>query len=264
MDRFHFNAIITQQDIFDTYLPAWEAAVKDGGVQQIMCSYNEVNGIPACGHHFFLNEVLRKRWGFQGFVVSDDHALQGIYAAHKYTKNASAGAALALTAGVDSDDYSTNWGPQPSFWTRLLPVALQEKLITEMDVDVALTRIFRMRMRQGEFDDWALQPYRKIGPEVIDSKKHRELTRLVAQESMTLLKNAETSPGVSMLPLKAMKGMNVAVIGPFGNATIQMQGDYYGPAPYIVTIVEGLQKYVGTETVKFAQGCKICFYFCSF
>ncbi|KAJ7842085.1 glycoside hydrolase family 3 protein [Mycena leptocephala] len=225
VSRHTFNAIVTQQELSEFYLPPFQSCVRDAGVVATMCSYNSVNGIPACANSYLLQTLLREYWGFsdEGWVVSDCDAVSDIFATHHYNSSAAAAASAALKAGTDVNcgtTYSAN-----------LLAASNENLVTETDISTALTRQYASLVRVGYFDPPAVQPYRALDWSSVSTPAAETLAYTAAAEGMVLLKNDQT------LPLKA--GLKVALIGPWGNATVAMQGNYFGTPPFLISPLAG-------------------------
>jgi len=239
-DRHTFNAVVEERDVRDTYLPQFEMAIREGGALSVMCAYNRVSGEPACASPRLLTDILRKEWGFQGYVVSDCGAIDDIYKTHKLVPTAADASTMAIKAGCDLECGS-------SF--KSLVEAVRTGKLAESDLDVALTRLFTARFRLGLFDPpdrvkWANIPY-----SVVDSPPHREAALRAARESMVLLKNDEKT-----LPLApAMK--TIAVIGPNADDVEVLMGNYNGTPSAPVTVLQGLKAGApaGT-TVLYAQG----------
>ncbi len=241
--RHVFNAQPSAYDLNDTYFPAFEAAVKEGHVRSVMGAYNSLDGIPACASPFLLQQTLRDRWGFTGYVVSDCGAISDIFATHHYAKDAAEASADAVHAGCDlacDGAYSA------------LVAAVQRGLIPEAEIDRAVRRLFTARFALGMFDPPSMVKYNKIPFSVNDSAAHRALAAQVARESIVLLRNAG-----NMLPLPRSV-RSVAVIGPNANDATVLLGNYNGDTSHGVTVLEGIQKKLGDgATVGYEQGCAI-------
>ena len=237
--RHEFDARASLHDLYDTYLPAFHAAVK-AGVEAVMCAYNSTNGQPCCANTYLLDTVLRKDWGFRGHVVSDCGAINDIYAGHHYVKSEAAAAAIAVKRGVNLDcgnEYA------------LIPEAIQQGLLTEADVDSALVPLLRTRFKLGLFDPPAYNPYNAIQPTVINSEAHRLLARRAAEESIVMLKND------GVLPLRKDLA-KYFVTGPNATNLDVLLGNYYGVNPRMVTILEGIAGAVAPGSqVQYKPGC---------
>jgi len=240
VDRHHFDAVVGDQDMMDTFMPPFKSCVEVGKASSLMCSYNEVNHVPSCAHKDFLTNTARATWGFQGYVTGDCGAVDDILYTHKYTSTTDETCKVALEAGLDLDC--------GNFLQEHLPQAITNGAVTQQDVDTALTHLFAVQFRLGMFDPDSLQPYRKITAADVNTPDHQVLALQAALESFVLLKNDGT------LPLDKTKTKTIALIGPNALATTTMQGNYYGNAPYLVSPQAGLNKYV---TTVYAKGCDI-------
>ena len=231
-ERHSFNAVASPKDLRETYLPAFEACVKEAKVESVMGAYNRTNGEPCCGSKTLLEDILRGEWGFEGHVTSDCWAVRDFHLHHKVTATAPESAALAVRNGCD-----LNCG---NMYGNLL-VALEEGLITEEEIDRSVTRLMMTRMKLGMFDKEENVPYTKIPYEVNDCREHREFSRDVAIRSITLLKND------GLLPLDLDNIKSVAVIGPNADSRKALMGNYYGTASEYVTVLEGIRDICGKD-----------------
>ncbi len=233
-DRHVFDADVTERDFMDTYLPAFEATIKEGKAYSIMGAYNRFRGESCSGSDTLLNQILRKQWGFKGYVVSDCGAIDDIYLNHKIVPTGAEAAAIGVLGGCDLECGRTYEN---------LKEAVNKGLLTETDIDVAVKRLFTARMKLGMFDPEGKNPYDTIPFSVNDNEKHRELSLKVARETMTLLKN-----GNNVLPLsKDIK--SIAVLGPNSNDPVVMYANYNGYPSKYVTPLEGIKQKLG-ENVK--------------
>jgi beta-glucosidase len=240
--RHSFNAVISDRDLFETYLPAFRALVVEAKVGSIMSAYNRVDGQSATAHERLLGEILRGQWGFEGYVVSDCGAVDDIYRGHQIVATGAEAAGLALRRGVDLECGRTYTA---------LPAALRQGLITEDEIDTAVKRLFTARVRLGMFDPPDQVPYAQIPITLNDSPEHSALARAMAQESIVLLKNS------GVLPLR--RGLKtLAVIGPTAQDVRVLHGNYEGRASHPVTVLEGIKARVqpGTE-VLYSPGCEL-------
>jgi beta-glucosidase len=232
-ERHRINMVVTDHDLYTTYLPQFEAAVREGHCFSIMSAYSALNGIPVAGNKRLLTDILRDQWGFKGYVLSDVDAVADIYRshAHFYLSSGITASAMAILAGNDLCSGTTFAGgdggqqggtiqPGPSSVAR----AVSRGLLSELDVDTSLRRIIEARIRMGEFDPPGYEgnPYNKITADMIDTEENNALARKVADESMVLLKNANHT-----LPLKTGLGA-IAVLGPNANALQMQNGNYSG------------------------------------
>ena len=231
-DRHHFDARPSERDLHETYLPAFRALVRDAGVESVMGAYNRVNGESASASQRLLQDVLRRDWGFGGYVVSDCGAIQDIYMHHKIVETPEAAAALGVTKGCDLECGNV-YGS--------LSGALAQDLVSGQDIDVALTRLMLARMRLGMFDPPERVPYARIPYSVNQSPAHDALSRRMAQASIVLLKND------GLLPLSRDTG-TIAVIGPTADDVMTLLGNYYGTPAAPVTILEGIRQGAGPAT----------------
>jgi beta-glucosidase len=236
--RHSFDAVATPKDLNETYLPAFEALV-DAGVEIVMCAYNRTNGEPCCASELLLDETLREDWGFDGHVVSDCGAVDDLHGGHGVTRDAAESAAATLKAGTDLA--CTSYAA--------LHDAFARGLVSEADIDRALTRVLRARFRLGFFDPEASVPWSDTPVSVISSPEHRLLAREAAVKSMVLLKNDG-----DLLPLRKDLRM-IYVTGPLAADAQVMLGNYYGLNEDISTVLEGVTGKVSAATkVDFRQG----------
>jgi len=230
--RHMFDAQPSERDFYETYLPQFEAAVREGHVGAVMGAYNSVYGKPACANPLLLTDLLRQQWGFDGHVVSDCGAIYDIYANHKFADTPEAAAALAVKAGDDlccGMDYNS------------LLSAVKEGLITEKDIDVALGRVLEARFRLGLFDPPEKVAYAQIPISQNNTPEHEALALQVARQSMVLLKND------NFLPLDRTKIKSIAVIGANANSVAVLLGNYNGTPSRPVTILAGIKSAAGTN-----------------
>ncbi len=240
--RHGFDAVVSEKDLRETYLPAFEAAVTEGRAESVMAAYNRVNGEPCAASQRLLVEILRGEWGFGGYVVSDCWAISDIHAHHKVTPGPEASAALALSAGCDLNCGCTY---------HHLPAAVAMGLISEATIDLALGRLLRARFRLGLFDPPDRVPFTSIPYEHNDCSAHRALAWDAAVRSMVLLKNADQT-----LPLRRDL-RNIAVIGPNAHDPSVLLGNYSGETSQTVTPLDGIRAAVSDRArVWYAQGCK--------
>jgi beta-glucosidase len=238
-ERHTFDAVIDDRDLRDTYLPQFEAAVREGGAQSVMCAYNRVDGAPACSNPPLLEAILRKQWGFSGYVVSDCGAIGDIYLHHKFAPTPELGVAKAVQAGTD-----LNCGVE---YDALLPAVKQGKL-RESDIDQAARRLFTARFRLGMFDPPSMVKYAQIPLSVNDSPAHRQLALEAARKSIVLLKNDNHA-----LPLsKSLK--TIAVIGPDADDLDVLTGNYNGDPSAPVTPLAGIKRKLPNARIIYARG----------
>lgn len=242
--RHEFNAEVGAQDLYETYLPAFQALVQEAGVETVMGAYNRVNGEPCCGSRTLLQDILRGQWGFDGHVVSDCWAIKDFHMGHHVTASGIESVALAVENGCD-----INCGNIFIYLTQ----AVQEGRISEDKITQACERLFTTRMKLGLFDEPDEVPYNDISYEEVDSAKMRALNLEVAKRTLVLLKNEN-----GLLPLDKKKLKTVGVIGPNANSRKALTGNYEGTASRYVTVLEGIQDYLGDEVrVMTSEGCHL-------
>jgi beta-glucosidase len=226
-DRHRFDAHPSDRDLYETYLPQFERAVREGHVAGVMGAYSSLNGVPCCASTFLLDDLLRKQWGFEGYVVSDCDAIRDIWGQHHYAKTAEEAAADAVKAGCNlccGGDYNA------------LVRAVQKDLVTEKEIDQALYYTLWTRFRLGLFDPAEKNPYSKIGLDQNDTQQHRDLNLKLARQSLVLLKNE------GILPLDAAKVKRIAVIGPNADSTDVLHGNYNGTASHPISVLKGIRQ----------------------
>ena len=239
--RHEFNAVTNNKDLYETYLPAFEACVKEADVESVMGAYNRTNGEPCCGSKTLLVDILRGKWSFKGHVVSDCWAIVDFHMNHKVTSTATQSAALAIKNGCD-----LNCG---NVYLQMM-LAYKEGLVSEEDITRATERLMATRIRLGMFNDDC--EYDEIPYEVNDCKEHNKLSLEAARKSMVLLKND------GILPLDKSKIKSIAVIGPNADSKIMLSGNYYGTASKYTTILEGIHDEVGEDVrVYYSEGCHL-------
>lgn len=238
--RHKFDAKATKKDMWETYLPQFEECVTVGKVEAVMGAYNRTNGEPCCAHSYLMKDVLRGKWKFEGHYVSDCWAVRDFHENHKVTSRPEESVKLALEMGCDVNCGCT--------YQRILD-AYKEGLI---DIDVLKTsaiRLFTTRFLLGMFDE---TEFDKIPYEKVECKEHLELASRAAKESMVLLKNN------GILPLNKNSLKTVGVIGPNANSRISLIGNYHGTSSRYITVLEGIQDYVGDDVkVLYSEGCNL-------
>ena len=244
--RHGFNVDASPHDLEDTYLPAFRAAVTEANAQSVMCAYNAIDGAPACANKMLLQDHLRNAWHFSGYVVSDCAAVADVNTGHHYAADMAHAAASAVKAGTDLE---CGYGEGKAF--PALAQAVQEHLLTEAELDVALTRLFGARFRLGMFDPPSSYAYGRIPFDEVNSSEHRQLSLNAARESMVLLKNADHA-----LPLKSGIA-SIAVVGPTAELVQSLQGNYNGPPPSPVYPLQGIEKRFSSAQINFAQGSSL-------
>lgn len=243
--RDYFNSVVSQKDLHDTYLYAFNKLVK-GGVASVMTAYNSVNGVPNSVNTPLLKNILRKEWGFKGYIVTDCGALDDVFATHKYVKTPTEAAAAAIKAGINLDCSSVLQSD--------VVKAVQQKLITDKDVDAALRPLLLTEIKLGFFDDPKLSPYYAYRADSIHNEAHVSLSRVAAQQSMVLLKNDN-----NILPLKNSTYNSIMVVGPNSASLDALVGSYHGVNSRMVNFVEGLSGAVSKGTrVEYDLGAGDC------
>ncbi len=244
LERHHFDAQVSERDLWQTYLPAFEASIVEAGACSIMGAYNRLNGHPCCAHPRLLKEILRGQWGFEGYVVSDCGAIGDIHAHHKYVRSAAEAAAVAVKRGCDLNCGHTFVA---------LREAVERGLIDQATIDRAVKRLFTARFRLGMFDPPEMVPYAQMPISVNDSPEHRALALQAARESLVLLKNAD-----GLLPLDKTALKRIAVIGPNADDPRVLEGNYQGTPSWAVTPLGGIRSRVEPEVeVLYAKGCNV-------
>ena len=238
--RHYFDAKASMKEMWETYLPQFEACVKEGHVEAVMGAYNRTNGEPCCAHSYLMDEVLRGQWGFEGHYVSDCWAVRDFHEQHKVTSRPEESVKLALERGCDVNCGCT--------YQKILN-AYQEGLITKELLQKSAIRLFTTRFLLGMFDE---TEFDSIPYEVVECKEHLNLSLKAAQESIVLLKND------GILPLNKDKLKTIGVIGPNANSRAALIGNYHGTASRYITVLEGIQDYVGDDVrVLYSQGCHL-------
>ncbi len=240
--RHTFNAKVSKADLRNTYLYAFKKLV-DAGVESIMCGYNRLNDEPCCTGKTLLNDILREEWHFQGHVVTDCWALEDIWLRHKVMNNSVEVAAAAIKAGINLD--CSNMLQDD------LRKAYEDGLITEDEIDRALAPQLMTLFKLGFFDKPEESPFNKLGEKDINNTNHVELARLVAQQSMVLLKNDN-----DLLPLRKSDYKSMLVTGANAASMDALLGNYHGVSSNMVTFVEGIVEAAGPAiSVQYDLGC---------
>ena len=248
-ERHEFNAITNKRDLYDTYLPAFEASIKEAGAFSVMCAYNAYLGQPCCANATLQNEILRDKWGFEGYIVSDCGAIDDILIDHKTVDTEPETAAISVKGGTDLNcgDYRN----KRYHMYKSLIEAVDQGLITEAEIDIAVKRLFTARFKLGMFDPPEMVPYAQIPFEENDSEEHRQLSVKVARESIVLLKNDN-----NLLPLK--KDLKtIAVIGPTADSYEMLLGNYHGTPSKYVTPLQGIKNKMPDAEILYEEGCNL-------
>jgi len=233
---------ISQRDLWETYLPAFESLVKDAGVKEVMCAYNRFEGEPCCSNKELLIRILRDKWGFNDIIVSDCGAISDFVGAQRHNTHpslveASADAVLSGTDICCGGEYSA------------LNESVKKGLIKESELDISLHRIFKARFELGMLDPDSLVEWSKIPYSVVESKKHVDKALEMARKSMVLLKNN------GVLPLK--KSAKIALLGPNAHDSVMQWANYNGIPTQTVTILEAFQKILPQSSLYYDKACDI-------
>ncbi|KAF5747304.1 beta-D-xylosidase 6 isoform X2 [Tripterygium wilfordii] len=238
--RYSFNAVVSEQDLEDTYQPPFQSCIQEGKASCLMCSYNQVNGVPTCAHKDFLQKA-RTEWGFKGYIASDCGAVSCITEYQNYTKTPEDAVADVLRAGVDIDCGST--------MLRYTQSAIDEGKVVEEDIDRALFNLFSIQLRLGIFNgDPRKGRFRNLGPQNVCTPEHKRLALEAARQGIVLLKNEK-----KFLPLNKNVVSSLAIVGPMANNISNMGGGYSGNPCEPKSLFEGIKAYV--EKTYHAAGC---------
>ncbi|MBE6301069.1 MAG: glycosyl hydrolase [Parabacteroides distasonis] len=245
-NRHEFEAEVTPRDLWETYLPAFEALVKEGNVQEVMCAYNRYEDKPCCGSDKLLTDILRNSWGYKGIVLSDCGAINDFWVRdektprHETHPDAESASADAVLSGTDLECGNSY---------KALIKAVEEGKIAEKDLDISLRRLFKGRFELGMFDPADNNPYTKIPLSVVECPEHVAQALEMAQKSMVLLKNKN-----NILPLsKEIK--KIALVGPNAADSTMLWANYNGFPTHTVTILEGIQNKLPNAEVIYELGC---------
>jgi beta-glucosidase len=240
------NIFVNDRDLYDTYLPAFKAAVTEANVQSVMCAYNRFRDKPCCGSDLLLGKILRDQFGFSGYIVSDCGAISDFYTktAHHVVESSSQAWGWSVATGTD-----LNCENSRDFLVNNLDSAVHAGIINEKDLNTSLERLFSARFRLGMFDPDDIVPYSKIPISVVGSVKHLELAQEAAEKSLVLLKNN------GILPLQKVK--KVALIGPNADNFDILIGNYNGEPIRPITPLTALRERLGRSNVLYAPGCPI-------
>jgi beta-glucosidase len=245
--RHTANVEVSKHDEIDTYLAAFRAAVTEAKAASVMCAYNSINGQPACVNEFLLEDQLRGKWAFKGYVVSDCEAVLNIFSGHHFTATQAEASALSVKRGMDNEcvDFFTKVTDGHDY--KPYADAVKQGLLKESDIDVSLRRLYTARMKLGMFDPPEMVPYTKIDEKELDSAAHRALARKLANESMVLLKND------GVLPLAA-GALKITVVGPLADQTKVLLGNYNGIPSHSVSVIEGLKAEFPAARITYVPG----------
>ncbi|XP_074380768.1 putative beta-D-xylosidase 7 [Apium graveolens] len=239
--RYAFDAIVTKQDLADTYQPPFQSCIQQAKASGIMCAYNRVNGVPNCADYNLLTNIARGQWNFNGYITSDCDAVSIIHDAQGYAKEPEDAVADVLKAGMD-----VNCG---SYLQNHTKSAVMKKKLPVSQIDRALRNLFVVRMRLGLFNGNPKNLiYGNIGPNLVCTKEHLTLALEAARNGIVLLKNS-----AKLLPLSKTRTSSLAVIGPNANSANTLIGNYAGPPCRSITVLAAIQSYV--KNTVYNKGC---------
>ena len=242
--RHYFNAEVNQQDLWETYLPAFRALVEEAGVEAVMGAYNRANGEPCCGSKTLLKDILRGKWHFQGHVTSDCWAIKDFHEGHMVTDGPVDSVSLAVNNGCD-----LNCGNLYVY----LEQAVAEGKVKEETIDECVTHLFTTRFKLGMFDEDDKVPYNKLGHDAVDTAASKAFNLEVAEKILVLLKNKD-----NILPLDKSKLKSIAVVGPNADSRKALVGNYEGTASRYFTVLDGLHEYLGDDVqIRYSEGCHL-------
>ena len=241
--RHEFDVKPLKKDLWETYLPAFKMLAQQGKVYSFMCAYNRLYGEPCCSDPFLLTEILRKQWGFKGFVATDCGAVWDMFMYHHTAKDSVEGMAKAIKAGVDNHCMG--------YVGAVIP-AIKQGLLKESELDTAVARLLRARFKLGMFDADKLNSYATIPYSIVNNAAHRKYALELAEQSIVLLKNKN-----NILPL-SKKIKTIAVIGPNANDAEISLGNYNGEPAHVSTVLEGIKNVLGKAGgIQYQKGCYI-------
>ena len=242
--RHEFNSECSQYDLWNTYLPAFEAAVKEAAVESVMGAYNRTNGEPCCGSKTLMQDILREKWGFDGYFTSDCWAIKDFHEKHGVTSNAVESVALAVNMGCH-----LNCGNLYGYCL----AAVREGLLKEEKIDDAVEHLLVTRMKLGLLDGEEVPEYVNIPYDINDCQKHKDLNLKISQSGIVMLKND------GALPLDPDKIKSIAVIGPNADSRPALVGNYEGTASEYVTVLEGIHEQAKQHgfRVYYGEGCHL-------
>ncbi|XP_027093239.1 probable beta-D-xylosidase 7 [Coffea arabica] len=241
VNRYIFDANVTEQDLADTYQPPFKSCIEKGQASGVMCAYNRINGVPNCADYSLLIKTVREQWGFQGYIASDCDAVAVMHDNQGYAKLPEDAVADVLKAGMDVDC--------GSYLLKYSKSAIEQKKLPESEIDRALRNLFSIRMRLGLFDGSPRNlKFGNIGPEQVCTQEHQDLALEIARDGIVLLKNSN-----SLLPLPKDKTISLAIVGPNANTSQTLLGNYEGLPCKNITIFQAIQSYL--ESAVYHQGC---------
>lgn len=240
-NRHSFNLEnIAPRDLWETYLPAFKSLVQEGNVAEVMCAYQRIDGEPCCSNTRYLQQILKKEWGFNGMIVSDCGAIGDFWikGRHEVSPDAASASAKAVASGTDVE-CGSNY--------KSLPEAVKAGKITEAQIDSSVIRLLTARFDLGDFDGDQSNVYRTIPMSVVASDAHKSLALQIAQESMVLLQNWN-----NVLPLSKTDD-DIVVMGPNANDSVMQWGNYSGYPTRTITILQGIRE--KNPNIKYIEGC---------
>ncbi|KAL9091610.1 MAG: hypothetical protein Q9159_001348 [Coniocarpon cinnabarinum] len=245
IDRNHFDAQISTQDLAEYYMPAFQACARDANVGSIMCSYNAINGYPGCADEYTMQTVLREHWNWTNdyqYITSDCDAVQNVYLPHAFADTPQAAAADAMISGVD-----VNCG---DYYQIHLPDAYAQGLLNDSVLDQAVTRLYAGLVQVGYFDPPEATPYRSYNLNNVSTPEHQDLARHAAEEGIVLLKNDGTLP-MQGLPTSndTDTPLKIGIFGEYASASTQLLGNYYGIPPFIISPIDAAQALPGVQVL---------------
>jgi len=247
-ERHTFDAVVSERDLRESYLPHFEMGIKEGGAYSLMCAYNSIDGKPACASDMLLRDILRDEWKFSGYVVSDCGALDDIHRRHKYAATPAEAAADAVKAGTDLECSITSSNSSQTY-TPSLPEAVRRGLVSEAQIDTSVYRLFLARFKLGMFDDQSKVRWASVPITDLDSPVHHALALNTAHQSIVLLKNERNT-----LPLSKAALRTVAVIGPNADQWRMLLGNYNGNPSDAITPLRGIREALPNARVLYAVG----------
>jgi beta-glucosidase len=225
--RHTFDVTASNHDLWDTYLPAFQALVVNAKVAGVMCAYNADAGQPCCGNDNLMVDILRKQWHFTGYVTSDCGAIDDFYQTHKMFPDAESSATDAVLHGTDVECGNQSY--------KTLLQAVKDGKLTEKDIDVSLKRLFTIRFRLGMFDPINMVKYAQIPITDLETQPHKDHALKMARESIVLLRNAN-----NLLPL-TKNIMHIAVLGPNADNAETQLANYNGQPSVVTTVLQGIK-----------------------
>ena len=238
--RHEFDAQASMKDMWETYLPAFEALVTEADVEAVMGAYNRTNGEPCCAHKYLMEDVLRGKWKFEGHYTSDCWAIRDFHEHHMVTSTPRQSAAMALNAGCDLNCGNT--------YLHMMG-AYQDGLVTEEKITESAVRLLTTRYLLGLIDG---SEYDKIPYSVVECKEHIDEALKMARKSCVLLKND------GVLPIDKTKVNTIGVIGPNADSRAALIGNYHGTSSEYITVLEGIREEAGDDVrILYSQGCDL-------